>query len=222
MACYTVDNFKQVTGNKGVLLPAHVPKGTIKVVELTLELFDRNYNLYAQRINHHDDGLFIIAILMKDNIIMFNNTFKLLAHLMLPLPQLLPLTRYATNTWSMPGKGIPFICALGDGQYGVRNPIIRNEHLANFINPLNLIKVKIGLYTIVTGLKSDWLQYASHNSIYQELSLAPDKKIIIPTIESFLNEKWFKSWDDLAGHAQTKYWLPRPDPFLSNKVASNV
>ena len=74
------------------------------------------------------------------------------------------------------------------------------------------------MYTIVTGLKSDWLQYANHNTIYQELSLAPDKKTIIPTIESFLNEKWFKSWDDLAGHAQTKYWLPRPDSFLASKL----
>ena len=105
---------------------------------------------------------------------------------------------------------------------GCKNPIIRNEHLANFINTLNLIKVKIGLYTIVTVLKSDWLQYASHNTIYQELSLAPDNKVIIPTIESFLNDKWFKSWDDLAGHAQTKYWLPRPDSFLASKIAQNV
>ena len=34
-----VDGNVQVTGNKGVLLPAHVPKGAAKVVELTLELF---------------------------------------------------------------------------------------------------------------------------------------------------------------------------------------
>ena len=27
-----------------------------------------------------------------------------------------------------------------------------------------------------------------------------------------------KSWDDLAGHAQTKYWLPRPDSFLATKL----
>ena len=99
-----------------------------------------------------------------------------MALLMLPLPQLHPLIRYATNTWYMLKKGDSFICALGDGHHGVRNSIIRNEHLANFIITLNAIKVKIGLYTIVTGLKSDWLQYASHNSIYQELSLAPDKK----------------------------------------------
>ena len=101
---------------------------------------------------------------------------------------------------------------------GCDNPIIRNEHLANFVNTLNTIKVKIGMYTIVTGLKSDWLQYANHNSIHQELILAPDKKTINPTIESFLNDQWFKSWDDLAGHAQTKYWLPRPDSFSATKL----
>ena len=70
------------------------------------------------------------------------------------------------------------------------------------------------MYTIVTGLKSDWLQYANHNTILQKLTLAPDKK----TIESFLNDLWFKSWDDIAGHAQTKYWLPRPDSFLATKL----
>ena len=72
-----VDGNIQVTGNKGVLLPAHVPKGAAKVVKLTLELFDNNFNLYAQIINHHEDGLFIRAILMKNNIILFNNTFKI-------------------------------------------------------------------------------------------------------------------------------------------------
>ena len=72
-----IDGIDQVTGNKGVLLPAHVPKGAAKVVELTLNLFDNNYNLYAKKINHHEDGLFIRAILMKNKIILYNNTFKI-------------------------------------------------------------------------------------------------------------------------------------------------
>ena len=213
-----VDGNVQVTGNKGVLLPAHVPKSAAKVVELTLELFDNNFNLYAKKINHHEDGLFIRAILMKNNIILFNNTFKINGTSNVAIATIASADQVCNQYLVHAGKGDSFICALGDGHHGVRNPIIRNEHLANFINTLNSIKVKIGLYTIVTGLKSDWLQYASHNTIYQELSLAPDKKVIIPTIESFLNDKWFKSWDDLAGHAQTKYWLPRPDSFLASKL----
>ena len=171
-----VDGNVQVTGNKGVLLPAHVPKGAAKVVELTLELFDNNYNLYAQKINHHEDGLFIRAILMKNSIILFNNTFKINGTSNVAIATIASADQVCNQYLVHAGKGDSFICALGDRHHGVRNPIIRNEHLANFINTLNSIKVKIGLYTIVTGLKSDWLQYASHNTIYQELSLAPDKK----------------------------------------------
>ena len=176
-----VDGNVQVTGNKGVLLPAHVPKGGAKVVKLTLELFDNNFYLYAQKINHHeDDGLFIRAILMKNNIIIFNNTYKINGTSNVAIATIASADQVCNQYLVLAGKGDSFICALGDGHHGVRNPIIRNEH--------------------------------------QELSLAPDKKIIIPTIESFLNDKWFKSWDDLAGHAQTKYWLPRPDSFLASKL----
>ena len=138
-----VDNFEQVTGNKGVLLPAHVLKGTIKVVELTLELLDRNYNLYAQRINHHDDGLFIRAILMKDNIIMFNNTFKIIGTSNVAIATIASADQVCNQYMVHARKGDSFICALGNGQHGVRNPIIRNEHLAKFITTLNCIKVKI-------------------------------------------------------------------------------
>ena len=111
-----------------------------------------------------------------------------------------------------------FQVSLGDGHLGVNVSIIRNAHLANFIKTLNKVKIKTGLYTIVSGHKFDWLQYASHNTINQELIIAPDKKTIIPTIVSYLNEKWYNEWSDLNGHAQTKYWLPKPDPFLATKL----
>ena len=94
----------------------------------------------------------------------------------------------------------------------MRTSIIRNAHIANFITTLNAIKV------IVSGHKFDWLQYASHNTTYQELLLAPDKKTIIPTIASILNDKWYTKWTNLDGHAQTKYWLPKPDSFLATKL----
>ena len=231
-----VDGDVQVTGNKGVQLPDHVPKGLAKVNELTLELFANNFNLYAQKINHPEEGLFIRAILMKNNKIFFNNTFKINGTSNVAIATIASADQLCNQYLVHADKGDSFICALGDGHHGVRNPIIRNEHLANFIITLNAIKVKIGLYTIVTGLKSDWLQYASHNTIYHELSLAPDtaknmefsvsflkvwkrKRRKKKTIESFLNDdKWYKSWDDLAGHAQTKYWLPRPDSFLASKL----
>ena len=45
--------------------PHLIPKGIKNITELTLELFDNNYHLYAQKINHSEDGLFIRVILMK-------------------------------------------------------------------------------------------------------------------------------------------------------------
>ena len=184
----TLSSDGQVIEYQNVILPSHVPAGTSKVVELTLELFDINYNLYAQRINHHDDGLFIRAILMKDNIIIINNTFKILGTSNVAIATIASTDQVCNQYLIHARKGDSFICALGDGHHGVRIPVIRNEHLANFIITLNSIKVKTGMYNIVTGLKSDWLQYANHNTISQELILAPDKKTINPTIESFLND----------------------------------
>ncbi len=216
----TLSSDGQVIEYLNVTLPSHVPPGTSKVVELTLGFFDRNYNLYAQRINHHDDGLFIRAILMKDNIIIINNTFKILGTSNVAIATIASADQVCNQYLIHARKGDSFICALGDGHHGVRIPVIRNEHLANFIITLNSIKVKTGMYNIVTGLKSDWLQYANHNTISQELILASDKKTINPTIESFLNVQWYKQWDDISGHAQTKYWLPRPDPFLATKLLS--
>ena len=73
-----VDGDIQVTGNNGVQIPQSIPKGITKITKLTLELFDNNYhlyadsadsvkdtinkqtnNLYAQKINHPEEGLFI-------------------------------------------------------------------------------------------------------------------------------------------------------------------
>ena len=122
---------------------------------------------------------------MKDNIIIYNNTFKILGTSNVAIATIASPDQVCNQYMVHARKVDSFICALGDGQHGVRHPIIRNELLANFINTLNTIKVKIGMYTIVTGLKSDWLQYANHNSIHQELMLAPDKKLSILPLNHF-------------------------------------
>ena len=155
---------------------------------------------------------------MKNNAIFFNYTYKIIGTSNVAIATIASADQVCNHYLVHADKGDTFICSLGDGHNGVRNSIIINEHLVNVIITLNAIKAKIGLYTIVSGLKSDWLQYASHNTSYQELSLAPDKKSIIPTIESFLNDKWYKLWADLDGHAQTKYWLPKPDSFLATML----
>ena len=155
-----------MTGKNGVHIPHSIPKGITKITELTLELFDNNYHLYAQKINHHEEGLFIMAILMKNNAIFFNYTYKIIGTSNVAIATIASADQVCNHYLVHADKGDTFICALGDGHNGVQNYIIRNEHLANFIIPLNAIKAKIGLYTIVSGLKSDWLQYASHNTTY--------------------------------------------------------
>ena len=73
-----VDGDIQVTGNNGVQIPHSIPKGITKITELTLELFDNSDHLYAQKINHPEEGLFIRAILMQNNTIFFNHTYKII------------------------------------------------------------------------------------------------------------------------------------------------
>ena len=155
---------------------------------------------------------------MKNNAMFFNHTYKINGTTNVAIATIASADQVCNHYLVHAVKGDTFLCSLGDSHNGVCNYIIRNAHLANFIQTLNSIKAKIGLYTIVSGHKSDWLQYASHNTTYQELLLAPDKKTIIPTITSFLNDKWYSEWANIEGHAQTKYWLPKPDPFLATKL----
>ena len=54
-----------------------IPEGISKITKLTLDLFDNNYHLYARKISCPEDGFFIRAILMKNNYIIFNYTYKI-------------------------------------------------------------------------------------------------------------------------------------------------
>ena len=48
--------------------------------------------------------------------------------------------------------------------------------------------------------------------------VTPNKKVINPTINSHLENQWFKNWENIKGHNQTKYWLSMPDPYLTSKL----
>ena len=115
-------------------------------------------------------------------------------------------------------KGDTLICSLGAGHNGVRVSITRNMHIANIIATLNKIKGKTGLYTIVMALHCDWLEYAGGNTKYENFVVVPNKKTIIPTIDTHLKDLWCDKWSGLKGHNQTKYWLTMPDPFLAAKL----
>ena len=64
----------------------------------------------------------------------------------------------------------------------------------------------------------DWLEYASHNTTHLEIFVTPKKDAINQTIMKFLENKWSAKWENLKGHAQTKFWCTGPDPILSAKL----
>ena len=113
---------------------------------------------------------------MKNNKIIFNYTYKIIGTENVQIATIVSTDQVYNHYLLLATKGETFLCSLGDGHLGVYASIIINAHLTNFIKTLNKIKIKLGLYTIASGHKLDWLQYASGNTINQELIIAPDKK----------------------------------------------
>ena len=107
-----VDGEIQVTGNNGVQIPHSILKSIAKITELTLELFDNNYNLYAQKINHPEEGLFNRAILMKNNTIFINNTYKIIGTSNVAIATIESADQVCNQYLVHADKGDSFICAF--------------------------------------------------------------------------------------------------------------
>ena len=123
-AMYPAERNLQVHGggNTSQLLP----KGITKITELTLDLFDNNYHLYAQKISHSEEGLFIRVILMKNNVIFFNYTYKINGTANVAIATIASADQVCNQYLVHAVKGDTFLCSLGDGHNGVRTSIIRN------------------------------------------------------------------------------------------------
>ena len=210
-----VEEFLQVDGNPHKTV---IPKGVSKITELTLDQFENNYQLFAQKLVDIDTGLVIKAIILKNNEVIFNYSFKIIGTDNVQNATIAAANKVCNLYLVHALKGDTLICSLGAGHNGVCVSITRNVHIANFIATLNNIKDKTGLYIIVTALNCDWLEYAGENTTYEDLIVVLNKKNIIPTLEMHLNDVWCNKWSGLRGHCQTKYWLTRPDPFLANKL----
>ena len=83
-------------------------------------------------------------------------------------------------------KGDTLLCSLGAGHKSAHTSIIRNVHVHNLISTLHRIKDKTGLYIIIEGSKYDWLEYAGGDTIHEDPFVTPNKKVINPTINSYL------------------------------------
>ena len=68
------------------------------------------------------------------------------------------------------------------------------------------------------GSKYDWLEYASNDTIQVDLFVTPKKDVINLTIQAYLADLWVTKWENIKGHAQTKFWCIGPDPMLAAKL----
>ena len=174
--------------------------------------------MFAQNLVNIDTSLVIRSILLKNNEVILNYSFKIIGTDNVQNATIAAANKVCNLYLVCALKGDTLICSLGAGHNGVCVSITRNMHIAKFIATLNKIKDKTGLYIIVTALNCDWLEYAGGNTTYEDLIVVPNKKNIIPTLETHLNDLWCNKWSGLRGHCQTKYRLTRPDPFLANKL----
>ena len=112
---------------------------------------DNNYHLYARKICCPEDGFFIRAILMKNNEIIFNYTYKIIGTENVRIATIVSANQVCNHYLQLAMKGDTFLISLGDGHLGMHASIVRNAHLANFIKTFN--KIKIDLYIIVSSFQ---------------------------------------------------------------------
>ena len=64
---------------QGNVVPQHlIPSRISKSTQLTLDQFDNNYRLFAQKLKNDDSNLTIRVILLKNNLMFLNYTFKII------------------------------------------------------------------------------------------------------------------------------------------------
>ena len=205
--------------HNGAMVPLYlIPSNTSKSTQLTLDQFENNYRLFSQRLKNDDDNLTVRVITLKNNPMFLNFTCKILGTTNVIEAILASTYIMCSKLLEHLSKGDTFLCSLEAGYLTIHNSIIRNKHVYNLVDILNQIKNKTGLYTIMEGSKYDWLEYASNDTTNIELVVTPKKDVINQTIMTFLNGLWATKWENLKGHAQTKYWCMGPDPILAAKL----
>ena len=206
--------------SQGSVIPQNllVPTGISKITELTLDQFKNNYRLFAKKLVNVDSDLVIRVILLKNKEVFYNYTFKILGTDNVHDAIIVSTCKVCDLFLDHAIKGDTLLCSLGAGHKSACTSIIRNVHVHNLISTLHRIKDKTGLYIIIEGSKYDWLEYAGGDTIHEDLFVTPNKKVINPTINSYLENQWFKNWENIKGHSQTKFWFSMPDPYLSKCI----
>ena len=203
----------------GEVVPQHlIPSRISKSTQLTLDQFDNNYRLFSQKLKNDDSNLTIRVVLLRNNLMFLNYTFNILGSSNVLEAILASTYIMCSKLLEHISKGDTLLCSLEAGYICVRNSIIRNKHVYNLVSILNQIKNKTGLYILMEGSKYDWLEYASDGTIQVDLFVTPKKDVINLTIQAYLADLWVTKWENIKGHAQTKFWCIGPDPMLAAKL----
>ena len=159
----------------GRLHTSEISKGISKISELTLDQFQNNYKLFTQKLDGIKTGLVIRAILLKNSEVIFNYSFKIVGTDNIQNATITAANKVCNLYLVCALKGDTLLCSMGAGHNCAHVSITRNVHVANFIDTLNKIKDKTGLYIMVSALNCDWLEYAGGNTTYENLYVAPNK-----------------------------------------------
>ena len=146
--------------------------GISKITELTLDLLENNYKLFAQKLVDVETDLVFRVILLKNNEVIFNYSFRIQGTDNVHDVAIAATNKVSNLFLGFTLKSDTLVCSLGAGH--------------NFIKTLHMIKDKTGLYIIITASKYDWLEYAGGNTTYEDLYVTPNKKVINLTIHNHL------------------------------------
>ena len=125
-----------------------------------------------------DTDLVIRVILLKNNEVIFNYSFRIQGTDNVHDATIAAANKVCDLFLGIALKGDTIVCSLGAGHNSAHISIIRNVHVSNFINTLHRIKDKTGLYIIITASNHDWLEYAGGNTTYEDLFVTPNKKVL--------------------------------------------
>ena len=93
---------------------SQIPAGISKITELTLDLFGSNYHLYARKISCPEEGFFIRAVLMKNNVIIFNYSYKIIGTENVRITTIVSADQVCNHYLQLATKGDTFLVSLGN------------------------------------------------------------------------------------------------------------
>ena len=122
--------------SQGSVIPQNllVPTGISKLTELTLDQFKNNFRRFAKKLVNDDSDLVIRVILLKNNAVFYNYTFKILGTSNVHDAIIVSTCKVCDLFLDHATKGDTLLCSLGAGHNSVCTSIIRNVHVHNLIS----------------------------------------------------------------------------------------